>query len=588
VRDRLARYYSGLSLDPDEGASHLDVSLGKLRMIRVYVAGEAVAPGAYDLGSLSTMFTAVIAAGGPTPLGSMREIRLIRGNQIVSRLDFYGYLMEGTTSGDQPLREFDTIFIPPRGRSVSIVGAVRRPMTYELKPGESGSELVRFAGGFTAEAATEILRVQRILPPEQRAPGAADRVQVDLHLDSPRPAELLDGDEVLVDAISERATNWVEITGAVKRPGRFEHTPGLDMATLLERAGRAWPDVLDQRVLIDRVLPDGTWDSFNVSIEDTAAARRTILHPQDRIRVFSKWDITDRAEVTIDGEVRRPGSFEFRENLTVRDLVLKAEGFTINADVLQGEIHRLLPETRRSGRAEPDSLVQVIRFPIGADFLTRETGMLLHARDQVIIRRLPWWETQQNVSLLGEAVYPGVYPLLRPDERLSEVIARASGLKREAYPAGATMIRQDGVGPVAIDLDCALEDPGSSCDIQLRAGDVISIPRVPNTVKVSGAVGSPTSLIYKKGEGADYYISHAGGFLKNADRGGSRIVYPNGASVKALGFWSDPKVLAGSEILVPWKPESKGDNATLENVVRLSAIIASLATTYLVIDRSAD
>jgi len=377
----------------------------------------------------------------------------------------------------------------------------------------------------------------------------------------------------------------------VKRPGRYEWREGLDAAGLIALAGGLWADTLEERALLDRVRPDGTREATDFPLGDVLAGRAApvALRARDTLRVFSIWDVRQRYAVAITGEVRAGGEFEWREGMTLRDLVLRAGGLTDAADLMRAEVSRLRLDAvgSRDTGARPEQVVDVITVDLGADFLTAPAPFPLQPHDRVAVRKLPWYELQRVVSVRGEVMFPGAYSLQSPDERLSQVVARAGGLKPTAFPPAARVERsRDAAGNVAIDLQRALADPGSVHDIVLAPGDVLIVPETQNTVKVTGAVGFSTSLVYRKGVSLGDYVNSAGGWSHNADKWKTRIVYPNGASKPIRKIWRDPPVLAGSTIVVP--EQIAHEDRTLETLKDIAQILASVATVYLVVDRTTD
>jgi protein involved in polysaccharide export with SLBB domain len=313
------------------------------------------------------------------------------------------------------------------------------------------------------------------------------------------------------------------------------------------------------------------------------------LQPRDHLQIFSVWDVRDRYQVSVTGEVRSPGDFEYRAGMTLRDLLLKAGGLKDAADLLKVEVSRLRLDQvgDHVATVPPTNVVDVFEVAIGADYLATGEPFVLQPRDRVAVRRLPWWELQRVVTVRGEVLYPGSYSLLRPDERLSELVARAGGLKQTAFLPAARLVRsRDEVGNVAIDLEKARARPRSVHDLILRPGDELLIPEVQQTVKVTGAIGFPTNLVFRQGQSLGGYINSAGGYTAEADKWKTRIVYPNGLSRPIRRIWRDPRVLAGSTIVVPTK--TKHDDQTIGNLKDILAIAASVATMWLVIDRTSN
>jgi len=465
-------------------------------------------------------------------------------------------------------------------------------MRYELIPGEGVADLVRYAGGFAVDAVTDLVHVTRVLPPAERVPGEPDRVQRDLDLGADPNPMLLDGDRLSVDRVPERLLNVVEVQGNVKNAGRYEYVEGETVAGLVERAGGLWDDTLLERATLDRVDDDGTYRSQDVPLRELLSdpGRDLELQPRDVLTIYSIWDVNDRFSVTVSGEVRSPGTFDWREGLTLRDVVLKAGGLRQSADRLRAEVSRLRLEALREADSEipPERTIDVTMVTLGDDWLQVNGSFELEPFDRVQIRRLPWWQTQRTVQLRGEVMYPGEYSLESPDERLSSVIERAGGLKPTAYLAGARLERsQDSIGNVALDLEKALENPEDEHDVILEAGDEIVVPPEPYTVKVVGAVNFSTSVVWEDGLGLSDYVSRAGGYAERADKWGTHVVYANGMSRPIRRFWRDPEVRPGSTVVVPVKEPDEGPTR-LETLREISAIVASVATVWLVIDRTGD
>ena len=226
IRGQLAQSHA--SINAGSGGTQVEVTLGQLRPIRVYVIGEAARPGSYQLSSASTVLTALYAAGGPAATGSFRDIRLMRGSEVIARLDLYDYLANGERTGDHLLQEGDTVFIPDRQRRVQVTGPVRRPMHYEMTAGENLADLLAYAGGLTPQAVPDLVHIRRVLAAADRKAGQPDQVFLDVPLapGSP-PVALQDGDQVVVDSITARLDRYVDVLGGVKVPGRYEFNEGL-------------------------------------------------------------------------------------------------------------------------------------------------------------------------------------------------------------------------------------------------------------------------------------------------------------------------------------------------------------------------
>jgi protein involved in polysaccharide export with SLBB domain len=587
LRRRLSRVYSGMAEDEDRATTFLAVTLGDLRVIRAFVVGRARRPGGYDLSAASTVFHALFFAGGPTEGGSMRDIRVLRGGKEVSRLDVYEYLRSGRREGDIRLENDDTVFIPPSGPRVSIEGEVREPGIYELMPGETLASLVDLSGGFTERTYPGRIQIERILPAGEITGEREDRKILDLSWEEASREALKDGDSIEVFPIADRLRNFVLVEGEVLRPGRYELRPDARLSDLLAQAGGLLETAVRDRAEIIRTYEDQRREQISVDLGKALEGddRRDLrLMPRDELRIHSIWSLNDRDAVVVHGAVRSPGEYELRDHMTLRDLLLQAGGLRENAFSESVEISRVRPD-----QEEALNTAEIFRVPLGEDYLSSEGADLeLRPWDNVFVREIPNWELQRNVSVTGEVRFPGTYTLTSPVETISEVIARAGGLKKTAFPAGFSMVRKkDDIGSIALDLEEALKSPKSNDNVILVHGDSLFIPEEPKTVTVKGAVGWPTSLVYEGGWSIGDYVSHAGGTTEKADSRQIRVVYTTGAAARVKRFWWDPDVQPGSTIVVPEKEQGSG--VDWGSVIRDSAsVIASVATVALVLDRVAD
>jgi polysaccharide biosynthesis/export protein len=471
---------------------------------------------------------------------------------------------------------------------------VRRPAYYELRPAEVLTDLLRFAGGFTPQADTRVLKIERIIPPAERRRDLPDRTFIDLYLDTvsgtlaePAAGVLRDGDVVTAGRIDDKLWGWVRIDGHVKYPGRYQFNQGMTVRELIAMAGGAWPDVLLEVALIDRVDARERRSSLTVALGEilAGAAPDVALQERDVLQVFAAGAMIEDETVAVSGEVRAPGTFEFRQGLTLRDLLVRAGGLPASADLANVEIQRLQTDKVFSAATVPPvgSLVTTLTVDLSPDFLAGGRDILLEPYDHVVVRRLPWYERQRLVTVRGEVFYNGVFSLEYADERLSSLIARAGGLKPDAYVRGAR-IEREGLGNVAIDLEAALRRPGGPADVALEAGDRLLVPQRMDAVRVVGEVGFPTALVFESGRNINWYVDRAGGYLDRSDKKRARVVHPNGLSQPNK---RGHEVLPGSTIMVPVKAPPEGPS-TLETLRDIAAVLASFATVWLVIDSVQD
>ena len=583
ITDRLGAVYSGIRAR--RATTHVDVTLGKLRTMQVFILGDVVRPGGYTISSVATLLNALYNAGGPTPRGSMRDVRIIRRNQVDQHADLYGYILTGSKAGDVRLQSGDVVFVPPVGKQAAVVGEVHRPAIYELAPGEGLQDLLKLCGGVLTTAVVDHALIDRVVPFAARDSLAGqDRIVVDVPLrsvlaDEGRRDLIHDRDILQVYRIGDTRKNSVAITGrSVIRPGVYQWRPEMRMTDLVKEAGGLDPDAYMDRAQIFRTSRDGTrtMRSFNLKkalgndSEDNLA-----LQEMDSIAVTSVWDIRDRHSVAITGSVRKPGTYEYLAGMTVMDLIFRAGGLKESAYKMQAEVSRVDSSTIATTKA-----AEVHRVPITSNYAVNsaDSTFALQEHDQIFVREVPDWEMQRNVTITGEVLYPGTYSLQRPDERLSSLIIRAGGFKNTAYPRAATFTRhKGGAGRLSVDVERGSKGKKPD-DVMLDEGDQIYIPRQPRTVKVAGEVGFPSSVLYESGKSLGFYIEQAGGYTETSDKGRVKVIQPNGKVKSVKSMWWDPTPEPGALVIVPKKAPPR-DNDTLKDVATIMGIVSGAVTT---------
>lgn len=613
ISGRLSSIYTGIR----DGKTFVSVTTGKLRTIKVTVIGEATKTGTYTLSSVSTVFAALYASGGPTINGSYRKIEIIRGNTLVSRLDVYDFLLRGDQKGNITLRDQDIIRIPVYESRVEFSGEVKRPGLFEVLEGETLKDVITFAGGFNDNAYTARIKVLQNTNRERRITDIFDE-----EFGSYRPKS---GDNFVAEPILERFENRIRIEGAVFRPGQYELESGLTLKSLISKAEGLKEDAFLPRAFITRLKSDNNLElvPFNPGKIMNGSDPDVILRREDVVTISSIFDLKDEYNVSIEGEVRNPGQFPFAENMNLEDLIIKAGGLNEGASVTRIEVARRVNNSKDLANAQS---AEIFQLSIQNDFSAQASQFILKPFDIVSVRISEGYEIQRQVRIEGEVAYPGIYFITRKNERISDLVNRAGGSTVFAYHRGASLQRirpeflknkfrteknqdetsrvelksmnalrglkenRDSVAGAAkdstsvnnlvgIDLEKILARPGTDIDLFLEEGDLVRIPKQPQTVKVSGNVLLPVTAIYTPQKGFKSYISESGGFRQRAAKSRSYIKYANGSvksTKKFLVFFNNyPKVTPGAEIVVPMNEQAR--KLTLSEIIGSTTGLISLA-----------
>ena len=596
----LGKTYSGL--DALDGTLEIRLTLGNARTIQINVMGEVIQPGTYALSSFSTVFHALYRAGGVNEIGSLRNVQVTRNGKTVAKVDVYDFIMKGKTQDDIRLQEGDVIIVPAYEALVQISGNVKRPMKFEMKKNETLATLINYAGGFSADAYTRSLRVVR-------QNGEEYEINTVKEIDySAYP--MRNGDVVTAEAILNRFTNKLEVRGAVYRPGIYQLNGEINtVRALVNEAKGLMGDAFTNRAVLQREREDLTTEIISVDVRSIMAGTSPDipLQKNDILYIPSIHDLEDRGDVAIFGEVAKPDSYSYSDNMTLEDLIIRAGGLRESASTVRVDVSRRIKDPKSTHST--DSIGQMFTFALKDGFvIDGEQGFTLQPYDQVFVRRSPGYQAQQNVQITGEVIFGGTYAMTTTEERLSDLVKKAGGATSKAYLHGARLIRvandeekkrmrdvinlmnrqfgeamMDSLGirvedtfSVGIDLEKAMAKPGSEYDLVLREGDVLSVPKLNNTVKVNGAVMMPNTVGYLSDKNANYYLDQAGGYALNAKKSKKFVIYMNGQVARIKGRSKD-KIEPGCEIIVPSK---KNKRVNVGEILGYASSFGSLATMF--------
>ena len=579
-------------------SSTIRMTVGQTRTVQVNVMGEVAAPGSYPLSAFATVFNAIYMAGGVNGVGTLRNIKVFRGGRLLTTVDVYDYILNGKLAGNVHLQDNDVIIVGPYECIVDVQGFVKRPMAYEMKPNETIATLLKYAGGFANKSYKSAVRVHRT---------AGDRYSAyQVKEFDFSQFRLADGDSVIIDSIQGRYENTVEIQGAVFHPGMYDLGANPSVRSVIENAGGLTEDAFKTRAVLHRMKEDRTRRIVSVDLDGIMAgtAADITLENEDILYIPFRREAMAQRTLTIFGEVHFPGTYEYADDMTIEDFILQAGGPTDAASTARVDVSRRIVDP--SATTTDKTIAQTFSFSLQNGYVVDgKRDFTLQPYDEVFVRKSPGYQPQRNISVVGEVLFEGVYSLPTKNMRLSDAVKAAGGFTDEAYIRGARVervlnpdelfrveqlirmarmqtgqgldttqvTRMDSIYYVGINLDKAIENPGSDYDIVLREGDRLVVPEYNGTVKINGNVMYPNTVAYSPGKPYKWYVNQAGGFGMRAKKSRTYILYQNGTVTRAKG---SSKIEPGCEIIVPAKTRTTQE--TISQIGSLSTTMATLVT----------
>ncbi|RTZ06720.1 SLBB domain-containing protein [Flavobacterium sp. GSP6] len=598
IKGAIARVYSTVG----SGQSQVAVTLSRIRTIRVTIIGSKQ-PGNYSISSLATVYNALFLGGGPGKNGSYRNIELLRDNKVYKNIDIYRFLVNGNQSDNVGLKDNDVIRIPAYNQRVTVEGQVKRPGIFEMKKGETFADLLSFASGFNELAYTASVNVLQKTAKEFKV---RDVKFAEFNTYKP-----LSGDVFRVTKILNRFENRIKIDGAVFRPDTYSFYEGMRVSDLIAKAEGLKEDAYSNRARIIRLQSDLTTEIVNVNLAKALAGdleADVALFKEDIVTVYSILDFVEDFKITIDGEIKKPGVYQYHENLTLNDLLVQAGGLTGSASK-RVEVARMI-QSEEIDDANPNK-AELFNIEITADNNEQLKNFDLKPFDVVNIRKMAVYDKPEMVTISGAVHYSGKYVLATKKDKVYDIVARAGGLTSVANIEGVKIKRpiqaeqiealenvnmnlgkKDSIqnkltkklkedlkfATIPVDWKAIVENPKSNTNVTLFPGDEIEVATYNEGVKVAGNVLLTSEIPYTKGKGFNYYLDAVGGIDAKGWKKKAYIIYPNGKADVVSSFLfikTYPKVTAGSQIIVPEKPEVKKMSAG--EWVGIGSVMSSLA-----------
>ena len=599
IISRLKRKHAGIAASSDSyNKINTNITVSKIRTVQVNIIGEVKVPGTYSLNSLSTVLNALYVSGGPTKMGTFRDVKLVRKGKTIGELDIYKYLLEGSQKGNLKLQDQDVLLVGPYKNLVTVEGSVKRPGVYELMKGQTLDDLIKYFGGFTPDAYTNLLVLERV--------NGKQKEVKEVEIQNAKNFLIKGGDKLIIQKVVDKYNNKISIKGEVYRPGNYELLENMTLKKLIEKAEGITPEAFLSRGLLVRTFDDSNKENIPFSVLDVLNGKASIvLKSRDEIQIFNKEELREKRTITIDGAVNNPDTFDFINKLQVEDLIAMSGGLKEGGD------SQVINISRRLKDGSFKTLSQ--NFTVSSEenlALNNGKPFYIQPYDVINVRYLKGYVSQKNVTIKGEVNYQGSYTLTNKNERISDLIKRAGGLTQFAYVVGATLVRNNqdesslnqeellkGINEkdsitgnlrdlvvkngfkIGIDLKAILNGgAGTAIDLFLEEGDELLIPSEKQTIEVRGEVLSPTLVHFKPGKSLKSYVNNSGGFSERAKKSKAFVVYSNGdiKSVKRFLFFKFyPKLEPGAVIFVPSVIENKNKLSVTE-VLGITTSITTL------------
>ncbi len=607
IKKKMTSIYNSIT----SGQTSVAVSINKIRSIKVFIMGEVNTPGSYTLTSVSSVFNALNACGGPSNNGTMRNIKVIRSGKEIATVDLYEFLTKGVMPSNTTLQDQDVIQVSTYINRVTVNGEVKREGIYELKEGETLKTLLEYCGGFNDEAYTDRISVTRNINGEK---SVADVSQELFGMFTPAP-----GDVFQVGKMLEKFSNRVQILGSVFRPGVYALEEHMSLKDLVVKANGLTEDAFMESATIVRLQDDLTPSLISFNVKDLMDGNFNIeLQKEDVVTIGGKEEFEFKKKISVFGRVLAPGEFPYYENATLRDMLFLAKGFQEDANTQKIEVVRTIKDSEMLKKG--DIKTETFELSVSRDLQGADGDFKMMPNDQITIRSLEGYEQLGTVQIIGEVKQPGFYAITRKTEKISDILARANGITQFAYPEGAFLLRssyrteaekrrdkkiiemlnnveddeslseiqkelearQDLVG---IELDKIIKHPGvEESDLIIEKGDIIFVPQEMQTITIAGSIQVPGKEVYNS-KRLRKYVKGAGGFTGKAKKRSTYVAYPSGriASTKHI-LWikNYPPIEPGSHIYVPEKPEKETDGKeTTTFLVTIMSSMISMASVVL-------